>query len=362
MHHSFRASVLATLRQRNWAGGMFSTAKSIPSAAGSSTTTFPMWTDMKTSRQLILGNMKDKSKYSRVDSPAKDSLLLASERERRMTATYGRRCIEQSPKSSPLMFLARTLLESSQWYHPTMSLRWRAKPLYSMRVRRFLRAGQPTSPRTSEETLSEKDMPSKYFYYQLVPSVRPTAETECGFSQSGLAETQKKRGGGFGEVNVQHPSHTDRIGIPAPQASGGTEGEGGQLHLPANQRSIEAERPRRLPSVHPTDTNLKRLEGSGGVRVQEAEGREDGHPCLLPPRSVPLPASRWEGFPTVEPTICRGDDGLPKELDFDSISFSRWRAESLKAYGNSMVMPLVKEIFIAIEKDIENDKRQESWT
>lgn len=199
MHHSFRASVLATLRQRNWAGGMFSTAKSIPSAAGSSTTTFPMWTDMKTSRQLILGNMKDKSKYSRVDSPAKDSLLLASERERRMTATYGRRCIEQSPKSSPLMFLARTLLESSQWYHPTMSLRWRAKPLYSMRVRRFLRAGQPTSPRTSEETLSEKDMPSKYFYYQLVPSVRPTAETECGFSQSGLAETQ---GGGDSEKSM----------------------------------------------------------------------------------------------------------------------------------------------------------------
>ena len=54
----------------------------------------------------------------------------------------------------------------------------------------------------------------------------------------------------------------------------------------------------------------------------------------------------WQNFPTQSP-ICSGDDGLPDRLD--AITFSKWRQESIKAYGNAVVPPLVLEIFKAIE-------------
>jgi DNA (cytosine-5)-methyltransferase 1 len=56
-------------------------------------------------------------------------------------------------------------------------------------------------------------------------------------------------------------------------------------------------------------------------------------------------ANRWAGFPTVSP-VCGGDDGLPKELD--NITFSKWRKESIKAYGNAIVPQVAYQIFKAI--------------
>jgi DNA (cytosine-5)-methyltransferase 1 len=53
----------------------------------------------------------------------------------------------------------------------------------------------------------------------------------------------------------------------------------------------------------------------------------------------------WEDFPTVAP-ICGGDDGLPRELD--GITFSKWRNESIKGYGNAIVPQVALQIFQAI--------------
>jgi DNA (cytosine-5)-methyltransferase 1 len=55
-------------------------------------------------------------------------------------------------------------------------------------------------------------------------------------------------------------------------------------------------------------------------------------------------------FPTQSP-ICGGDDGLPTELD--GITFSKWRNESIKAYGNAIVPQVAYEIFKAIEATIQ---------
>jgi len=57
----------------------------------------------------------------------------------------------------------------------------------------------------------------------------------------------------------------------------------------------------------------------------------------------------WQNFPT-QPPICGGDDGLPKELD--SITFPKWRNETIKAYGNAIVPQVAYEIFKAINKII----------
>jgi DNA (cytosine-5)-methyltransferase 1 len=54
-------------------------------------------------------------------------------------------------------------------------------------------------------------------------------------------------------------------------------------------------------------------------------------------------------FPTQSP-ICGGDDGLPTELD--GITFSKWRNESIKAYGNAIVPQVAYQIFKAIQETI----------
>ena len=57
----------------------------------------------------------------------------------------------------------------------------------------------------------------------------------------------------------------------------------------------------------------------------------------------------WENFPTQSP-ICSGDDGISTELD--SITFPKWRNESIKGYGNAVVPQVVYQIFKAIEQSI----------
>jgi len=55
----------------------------------------------------------------------------------------------------------------------------------------------------------------------------------------------------------------------------------------------------------------------------------------------------WNTFPSQSP-ICSGDDGLSTELD--GITFSKWRQESIKGYGNAIVPQVAYEIFKVIEE------------
>jgi DNA (cytosine-5)-methyltransferase 1 len=54
----------------------------------------------------------------------------------------------------------------------------------------------------------------------------------------------------------------------------------------------------------------------------------------------------FSGFPT-QPPICGGNDGISRELD--GITFSKWRNESIKAYGNAIVPQVAYQIFKALE-------------
>ena len=55
----------------------------------------------------------------------------------------------------------------------------------------------------------------------------------------------------------------------------------------------------------------------------------------------------WDSFPSVSP-ICSRDDGLSYRLD--SITFPKWRNESIKAGGNAIVPQVVYQIFKTIEQ------------
>lgn len=54
---------------------------------------------------------------------------------------------------------------------------------------------------------------------------------------------------------------------------------------------------------------------------------------------------RWSGFPTQSP-VCSRDDGFP--IPMDGITFPKWRAESIKAYGNAIVPQIAYRIFKSI--------------
>ena len=55
----------------------------------------------------------------------------------------------------------------------------------------------------------------------------------------------------------------------------------------------------------------------------------------------------WKNFPT-QPPVCGGNDGLSDRLD--GIAFSKWRNESIKAYGNAIVPQVAYQIFKAINQ------------
>jgi DNA (cytosine-5)-methyltransferase 1 len=100
-----------------------------------------------------------------------------------------------------------------------------------------------------------------------------------------------------------------------------------------------------------SDTKNDRCEFSRISReVSREEGissREGGKP-RIPIKTISNGHKpNWENFPTVSP-ICTGDDGLSYGLD--SITFSKWRGESIKAAGNAIVPQVVYQIFKAIEE------------
>lgn len=61
------------------------------------------------------------------------------------------------------------------------------------------------------------------------------------------------------------------------------------------------------------------------------------------------PKERWAFFPTISP-VYRGNDGLPFNVDDLTIPFSKWRNESIKAYGNTIVPQVMYRIFQCIEQ------------
>jgi DNA (cytosine-5)-methyltransferase 1 len=85
-----------------------------------------------------------------------------------------------------------------------------------------------------------------------------------------------------------------------------------------------------------TDTNLSRFKEKGEQSKSTTQNKR-----------IEYSSCGWEQFPT-QPPICSGDDGLPTELD--GITFSKWRAESIKGYGNAIVPQVAYELFKQIAK------------
>ena len=79
----------------------------------------------------------------------------------------------------------------------------------------------------------------------------------------------------------------------------------------------------------------------------DAGHTESAQQAKVKPFGADCPQDWWRGFPSVSP-VCSRNDGVPFDVDSLTISFSQWRRQSIKAYGNSMVPQVMYEIFRAI--------------
>jgi len=133
------------------------------------------------------------------------------------------------------------------------------------------------------------------------------------------------------DINTTGPSGT----------SGATEGNGSENDIQSQERRGTPELNTGLHELSRdvADTNSTRQ--SGKEHRQTESGR-------FTKASVP---NDWSNFPTQSPLRGR-NDGFPEGMVLESISESKWRNESIKAYGNAIVPNLAFEIFKAIERTL----------
>lgn len=145
-------------------------------------------------------------------------------------------------------------------------------------------------------------------------------------------------------------SHSYRNGGKALQASKGLERTGRKRDVQPKERSTSPEWTDRLSRLQRHDAHAisERLEG-----MYQSWGEESERKCVWRDFARHCEEGHWKHFPTQSP-VCRGNDGIPFDVDSLTISFPKWRQESIKAYGNAWVPQVAYEIFRAIEAEEEN--------
>ena len=297
---------------------------------------------IQTSQLRIFAGEGDGSTFSQEASPASRFLSPASAEVRRTAVTSGLTCSVPFTRSGPIGLLVRTLVASSRWYSPARRLTWDISPLFSERLSLYTANGRNTSWRPSAEILSVKDIPSSRCLFRLVPSVPRTEGTVYGLLPTPMARDYSPRGPNClqkGLPEIIRDSDGD-----TPPATGGTlEISGSDVHARCGGRGEEPQRPDGFPGLPRAapDPDGKGLEGCTDAGELREEGEE---PAAGKPSRFLCPG--WEEFPTQSP-VCGRDDGVPHGLD--GITFSSWRQQSVKGYGNAIVPQVIHEIFKAIE-------------
>lgn len=146
---------------------------------------------------------------------------------------------------------------------------------------------------------------------------------------------------------VNAPHRRDRIWFIANATSDAISRQNGEsievksgrqtINEQVNGQQFETIQFKRLDDLSWDVTNSSNIRQEYALENRELEGRRFRQPYQR---------NAWDSFPSVSP-ICDGDDGLSGRLD--SITFPKWRNESIKAGGNAVVPQVVYQIFKAIE-------------
>lgn len=113
--------------------------------------------------------------------------------------------------------------------------------------------------------------------------------------------------------------------------------------------------------IQPGQPNGTGIDGVGGERnVADTDGQRRSE-LDAPPVTGQTEKRRgddaceipnWENFPATQPAIRQRDDGL--SFGLSGVTFPKWRSESIRALGNSMLPQILYEFFKIIQK-IENE-------
>lgn len=131
------------------------------------------------------------------------------------------------------------------------------------------------------------------------------------------------------------------------QPSEGTERTGCKRDVQPKERSTSPEWTDQLSRLQRHDAHAisERLEG-----MYQSWGEESERKCIWRDFARHCEEGHWKHFPTQSP-VCRGNDRIPFDVDSLTISFPKWRQESIKAYDNAWVPQVAYEIFRAIEAE-----------
>ena len=287
---------------------------------------------------------------------------------RQMTVTSGRKCYEQFARFSPLTSLVKTLLDSYQWYSPAVRLRWAAYRTYSEKVTAFTKPANSSSSKPSAKTSKVRATPSSRWLFRLVPSAHRIDATASGSSHDTMMLKTPCAFDAKDNLPPKQPK-TSSTGTLAQEIVNGTAQRRDLLPTPLTQGLKTCQngdsKPLKL-SLLPTPmardwkwrTNPGQVKPRSGCKYgetlpdnihrlsQKEAPKTDGRTSQLNPLFVEemmgFPIG-WTLFPFLTPPQWRG--GHPNH-------FARWRAEAIKAHGNSMVPQVVYEIFRAIDQEI----------
>lgn len=174
-----------------------------------------------------------------------------------------------------------------------------------------------------------------------------------GHSQAGRTFGSSKKGRLFqpSGKDFRLSPHPYRPSNTPPQASGGTKEDRSGNDGKQEERRLTPQRLDACIGLQRVirNTNGERLEGS---IYTQGDKRQNGKNKQGKQASKYLHESKraqlqFENFPT-QPPLCGGNDGVSSKLD--GITFSKWRNESIKLYGNAVVPQVVYQLFKAIEE------------
>ena len=173
--------------------------------------------------------------FSQVDSLANLSPKPDEEKERKMTASSGERCLGLLKNSDLVGSLAKMLLASSQWQSTKVGLMWKPKNIIhqrtqELRLKKLVREGKEGKADKeywilSWTTLKVLDILSSRLLFQLSPSMHRTGEIGSGLLPT--ARSSMKNGASQSEIAQGNPKgrlETEIAMLKTPSASEGIGG------------------------------------------------------------------------------------------------------------------------------------------
>ena len=184
--------------------------------------------------------------------------------------------------------------------------------------------------------------------YEVQPYVLPAVSVNAPHRRDRVWFVAYSNNNGLNRRNSEHEKHSGKRridafcntckGIDNGNASD-TNSRGLERSKEVGWNSLNAEWKSKFGDASNSNSSNSEARTQREILGQQNRKEANGH-CNVERRN------QWQNFPTVSP-ICDGDDGLSNRLD--SITFPKWRNESIKAGGNAIVPQVAYQIFKSIE-------------